>query len=59
MKFKLEINLDNASFEPIDSELNRLLSSLAKKLEDSMCCEGDKGRIQDSNGNTVGEWKIE
>jgi len=54
MKFRCEINMDNAAFED-DGELVRLLTKVAKQA-----AEGQTGmRIVDANGNRVGQWVIE
>jgi len=54
MKFRCEIDMDNAAFED-DGELVRLLTKVAKQA-----AEGQTGmRIVDANGNRVGQWVIE
>jgi hypothetical protein len=56
MKFQIEINIDNAAFQPShEIELNRILMNLANtiSLEQRM-----DGNLRDLNGNTVGFWEI-
>lgn len=58
MKFKLEINMDNAAFED-DSEIKRIMDDMAKKISHGypLRC-WDKGVIYDINGNKVGTWEV-
>lgn len=57
MELKIKINLDNASFadyarEPeIEFVLKQITTSLYLGLENDL--------LRDSNGNKVGEWRIE
>ena len=55
MKFRMEVQLDNAAYDPDTWELE-----LAANLRDvaSKVWDHNSGKIRDSNGNTVGEWKI-
>ena len=61
MKFKLEIDIDNASFEDLGEgrEITNILNNIINKIEhiDEFSLE-DKGRSRDMNGNTVGFWEI-
>ena len=59
MKFKLEINMENAAFDNTIIELSRCLDSVVNKLclvkyEDWF----NWHKIRDSNGNSVGSWII-
>jgi len=56
MKFKLEFNMDNASFDEIpEHEIIRMLN-----ITDRYVLNGERERIiKDSNGNTIGKWFIE
>lgn len=51
MDMHIRINLDNAAFDPRESEIARILRDIAHKVEEGR--EPDK--IMDVNGNTVGE----
>lgn len=55
MKFKLEVNMDNAAFEENSKEeLTRILKETIKSLE-----QGFTGlNIRDINGNIVGAFTI-
>jgi len=55
MKFSLEINMDNAAFKDNQEELPDILYLLANTLS---IVSPKEGNLRDSNGNTVGEWKI-
>lgn len=56
MKLKIEIDLDNAAFEPdANEEIARILGDLSgMRLYDESPI-----RIRDNNGNTVGNLRIE
>lgn len=54
MKFTLEINCDNAAFDPIEGELQRIVSLVATRV-----ANGSKSSaIYDINGNYVGCYKL-
>ena len=61
MKFKLEIDIDNASFEDLGegTEISNVLHTIINKIEhiDEFSLD-DKGRARDMNGNTVAFWEI-
>ena len=61
MKFKLEIDIDNASFEDLGEghEISNVLHNIINKIEhiDEFSLD-DKGRARDMNGNTVAFWEI-
>lgn len=55
MKFTLKIKMDNAAFE------DALLLELKQRIERIAIAVGyghTNGRVIDSNGNLVGDWKI-
>lgn len=55
MKFKCEIDMNNAAFEDNPSvELSRILRSIAVEVE----CDYTSGNILDFNGNKVGKFSI-
>ena len=55
MNFKIEINMDNAAFQPNhESELRRILMDIANKIQYSTTTSPQNCR--DLNGNTVGKW---
>ena len=56
--FKLEIEMENAAFEPAPGEeLSRILNALAVRLA-GMDGLADEGSIMDVNGNSVGKWEV-
>ena len=61
MKFKLEIDIDNASFEDNGEgrEISNVLHNIINIIEhiDEFSLD-DKGRARDMNGNTVAFWEI-
>ncbi len=61
MKFKTEIDLDNAAFIDNSNELSNALEEIAIKVGEISYLNtagGFNGIIKDSNGNTVGVWTI-
>ncbi len=56
MKITIDINMDNAAFEESGAEVARILRKLAERLYDPQVGEG--GKLQDINGNTVGQWEV-
>jgi hypothetical protein len=55
--FKLEINTDNAAFEPTwVGEVARLLRETADRIEGSP--SPDIGHLRDTNGNSIGGWRF-
>jgi len=60
MKFMLTIETNNAAFEGHPGpEMARVLRTIADYTEDgSLWAMRDAGRITDSNGNRVGEWRV-
>jgi hypothetical protein len=61
MRFKCEIDMDNAAFTDNPVELESLLKVLAIRMSiiyNGLYEEGN-GPILDHNGNRVGEWRIE
>jgi len=65
MKFKCEINMDNAAFGENPAELQGILQSVSDRLLKTygtpwgmLYEEGSSGKILDSNGNSVGQWEI-
>jgi hypothetical protein len=56
MKLNISINLDNAAFEDnCDQELSHIFGSIVKVLQAGTFSRA----IQDSNGNTVGNFTME
>lgn len=56
MKFRVEFNCYNASFEPdVREAIKNVLTEVANEvaLTNSM-----NGKVCDYNGNVVGDWKI-
>ena len=54
MKFKLEINLDNAAYEDLGGEIRDNLEQVLQRIAQGII----EGRIRDTNGNAVGDWEI-
>ncbi len=58
MKLKIEIAMDNAAFgdNPSDrgAEIRQVLQSIPTRVEFGYT----EGNLRDTNGNTVGTWKI-
>lgn len=68
MKFLLEMKTDNAAFDTLDedeqfqgvdgAEVATILRDLADRIDDTRLAKGRTGSLADSNGNTVGSWKM-
>lgn len=60
MKFKLEISMDNDAFANGDNgrEVGHILLNLSERLETKELSAGDTGSLKDTNGNSVGTWKV-
>lgn len=62
MKFTLEILMDNAAFgEDVGgpgTEVAGILEEAAMSFNGSHFSEGDGQGLRDSNGNTVGSWRV-
>lgn len=60
MKIVIDIKTENAAFQDEPAELHNILATLAKKI--GFRDERDKtdkyGNLYDSNGNTVGKFKV-
>ena len=55
MEFKLNINMDNAAFDPlVQIELVAILEKAIEKVGHGYV----KQSLQDTNGNTVGKFEI-
>jgi hypothetical protein len=53
MKFKIEIDVENAAYEEsITEELERNLVNIAEKFKDGLL----EGMVRDFNGNIVGHY---
>ena len=53
--FQIKINTDNAAFQPDASlEVISILEHVVRQLDAGQT----GGNVRDSNGNTVGEWKL-
>ena len=57
MKFKCEIELDNAVFDEPSSELSDILKKIARQVDEFDCVERNKA-VWDYNGNKIGTWII-
>lgn len=56
MQFKLEINLDNAAFQDdLGWELGKCIDYAVSDIGLGLT----KGKMRDSNGNTVGQWELD
>lgn len=60
MKLIIEIEMDNAAFEPNGNgkEAARILKDLWDDIDCFDLFEGDGGELRDINGNVVGFWKV-
>lgn len=62
MKFRLEIDMDNAAFGDDRSEraaeVARILAELATVMDANGLQRGDTGAVHDYNGNRVGGWRV-
>jgi hypothetical protein len=59
MKLIVEIQMENAAFDPVNGgEAAHILSDLADAISDRDLDCTDKGRVMDSNGNSVGKWRV-
>ena len=56
MKITIDIKTDNAAFEEY-GEVKRILSDMVNRMDDIVRA-GDGGNLRDSNGNTVGKYKV-
>lgn len=55
LNITINVNLDNASFKENQAELNEIVAQqIPHNLRPS-----DTGRLKDSNGNTVGSYRVE
>ena len=60
MKFSLTFDCDNSAFEydgddtALLNEVSRILRTVAKRVQD----DDRQGNVRDSNGNTVGKFKL-
>ena len=61
MEFTLKISMDNDSFVGHPGELGKIVYKLSERLLTLGRApqKNDEGILNDSNGNTVGSWKIE
>lgn len=54
MRFRLEINLDNAAYENVGWEIGDNLDQVLQRIGQGVT----EGRVRDTNGNVVGDWEI-
>lgn len=54
MELLISINMDNAAFEENMDELAQMLLRVDRRIKSAYT----EGRLRDSNGNTVGDWRI-
>jgi hypothetical protein len=60
MKLNIEIDMDNAAFDPDNGqESARILSGLAEKIASYRLLHDEGGPLVDANGNRVGAWAVE
>ena len=57
MIYIIEINIDNAAFDPADIEVKRILNGLANQIESATGEDWEKG-LYDFNGNRVGKAEL-
>lgn len=60
MQFTCKINMNNAAFDDYPpGELKHILLEAACRIGQIALDNGEtSGKLRDTNGNTVGEWKI-
>lgn len=64
MKFKLEIEMDNAAFVGLDGmvngqELSKILFNISRYFKErSFGDQVEASNIRDINGNKVGNWEV-
>jgi hypothetical protein len=58
--FSLKIATDNAAFEHPPTEVARILTELAEKLNsrEILPYPGEGGKLRDFNGNVIGSWQF-
>lgn len=54
MQITIKVDLDNAAFHENEAELSEVVLQQIPHNPTS----GDSGTLRDSNGNTVGSWKV-
>ena len=54
MNIRIKVNTDNAAFQDDPDELRDCLGAAVERIAD----RSREGWITDSNGNTVGEYKV-
>lgn len=59
MKFRCEIDMDNAAFDNPGLELRRIHRQIADQIENTDIEDGAEQVLRDHNGNRVGRWWIE
>lgn len=60
MRFVLTVDMDNAAFEDNPDELAEILAGLAEGMTGVVnVSHGAAGPVRDSNGNSVGSWKVQ
>jgi hypothetical protein len=58
-KFTVSIDTGNAAFDPVGSEVARILRELARAVDGAdYFNKGERHALRDINGNNVGEWKF-
>lgn len=57
MRFTLGITMDNAAFDEPGPELRTLLYEVKRQIENDVA-PGSSGMVRDTNGNTVGKWRV-
>jgi hypothetical protein len=61
MKIVIDIKTDNAAFQDNDRELNQILTYAVEMIcnyTGSFLRKDREGNLRDSNGNTVGKFKV-
>lgn len=60
MKLKIELTMDNAAFDPVADEIQRILTNIGEDISNgtALCEIGDHETLRDINGNTVGEARV-
>jgi hypothetical protein len=59
MKLHIDIELGNDAMQTGYQVINAIMSSRVAAEDPTPMQVGERGKIRDANGNTVGEWKVE
>lgn len=58
MQLTITIKMDGSAFEENAYEAGSIVETLAKVQAEWLQIPGEGGDLRDTNGNTVGNWKV-